>query len=90
MKYFRDNKPQQLIDFFFFSRILLLEFSPKRKEQFGSEVYAAREMSTLPLTVREFHDFCRYGTNHFRNNFFSYISKLLKLQTPSSKLKPFY
>lgn len=32
-------------------RILLLEFSPKRKEQFGPEVYTAREMSTLPLTV---------------------------------------
>lgn len=32
-------------------RIILLEFSSKRKQQFGSDVYAAREMSTLPLTV---------------------------------------
>lgn len=31
--------------------MILLEFSPKRKEQFGAEVYAAREMSTLPLTL---------------------------------------
>ncbi|MPC37848.1 hypothetical protein E2C01_031343 [Portunus trituberculatus] len=30
--------------------MILLEFSPKRKEQFGADVYAAREMSTLPLT----------------------------------------
>ncbi|XP_045102618.1 peptide deformylase, mitochondrial-like isoform X2 [Portunus trituberculatus] len=31
--------------------MILLEFSPKRKEQFGADVYAAREMSTLPLTL---------------------------------------
>lgn len=31
--------------------MILLEFSPKRKEQFGAEVYAAREMLPLPLTL---------------------------------------
>ncbi|KAK4326366.1 hypothetical protein Pmani_003117 [Petrolisthes manimaculis] len=32
-------------------RILILEFLPKRRKQSGEVVYAAREMSTLPLTV---------------------------------------
>lgn len=32
-------------------RIITLEFSPKRKKEFGEEVYAAREMSILPFTV---------------------------------------
>ncbi|KAG0715292.1 Peptide deformylase, mitochondrial [Chionoecetes opilio] len=32
-------------------RILLLEFKPERKEEFGADIYATREMSPLPLTV---------------------------------------
>ncbi|XP_042218952.1 peptide deformylase, mitochondrial-like isoform X2 [Homarus americanus] len=33
------------------NRILALEFSPRRKEEFSPEVYSARGMSTLPYTI---------------------------------------